>query len=347
MSVALVAPEPPSQVVPIDTPISKQHKAAILLSVLMKAGATPNLDDIATGSLKGIVDIMASFGEVDRRTVDLVILEFLSELQNFGLSMRGDLEDTLTSLKGHVSEKALEKIRKAYVRSPSVDVWVRVASADAAQLQACLDDEHLQVAATVLSKIPSTLAAQVLGAMEPARARETMLAIINSRKISADVIELIGQSISESMFDENAPSVFAETPVERAGNIMNFAQSDIRDRLMQDFTENDPDTAEKIRKVMFTFADIPARVRPRDVSAITRTVDPEILLRALKNAPTEAEFILSGLSTRIAEQLREELTELETVKKMDGEAAMNELIVGIRELESSGEITLITEDDAD
>ncbi len=347
MSVALVAHEPPSQVVPIDTPISKQHKAAILLSVLMKAGATPNLDDIATGSLKNIVDIMASFGGVDRRTVDLVILEFLSELQDFGLSMRGDLEDTLASLKGHVSEKALEKIRKAYVRSPSVDVWVRVASADAAQLQACLDSEHLQVAATVLSKIPSTLAAQVLGGMEPARARETMLAIINSRTISADVIELIGQSISESMFNENAPSAFTETPVERAGNIMNFAQSDIRDRLMQDFVENDPDTAERIRKVMFTFADIPARVQPRDVSAITRTVDPEILLRALKNAPTEAEFILSGLSTRIADQLREELSELDPVKKKDAEAAMNELIVGIRELESSGEITLITEDEPD
>ncbi|MBL4874814.1 MAG: hypothetical protein JKY41_15900 [Rhodobacteraceae bacterium] len=347
MSVALVAHETPPQAVPFDSPISKSHKAAILLSVLIKAGATPNLDDIATGSLKGIVDIMASFGEVDRRTVDLVILEFLSELQDFGLSMRGDLEDTLTSLKGHVSEKALENIRKAYVRSPSVDVWVRIASAEAAQLQTCLGDEHLQVAATVLSKIPSTLAAQVLGAMEPARARETMLTIINSRKISADIIELIGQSISDSLFSQDAPSVFTTTPVERAGNIMNFAQSDIRDRLMEDFEVNDPATAEKIRKVMFTFADIPARVQPRDVSAITRTVDPEILLRALKNAPTEAEFILSGLSTRIADQLREELSELEPVKKKDAEAAMNELIIGIRELESSGAITLITEDDPD
>ena len=347
MSVALVAHEPPQQVVLIDAPISKQHKVAILLSVLIKAGATPNLDNISTGSLKGIVDIMASFGEVDRRTVDLVILEFLSELQDFGLSMRGNLEDTLTSLKGHVSDAALEKIRKAYVHSPSVDVWVRVASADAAQLQCCLDDEHLQVAATVLSKIPSTLAAQVLGGMEPGRARETMLAIINSRKISADVIELIGQSISESMFNESDPSVFAKPPMERASDIMNFAQSDTRDRLMEDFGKTDPDTAEKIRKVMFTFADIPDRVQPRDISAITRTVDPEILLRAMKNAPTEAEFLLSGLSTRIAEQLREELSELEPVKKKDAEAAMNELIASIRELASSGEIKLITEDEPD
>ena len=347
MSVALVAHQPSSPVAPIDAPISKQHKAAILLSVLIKAGATPNLDDIATGPLKGIVDIMASFGEVDRRTVDLVILEFLSELQDFGLSMRGDLEDTLTSLKGHVSDNALEKIRKAYVRSPSVDVWVRVASADATQLQSCLADEHLQVVATVLSKIPSTLAAQVLGAMEASRARETMLAIINSRKISPDIIELIGQNISDTLFNEDGPSVFTKTPVERAGDIMNFAQSDIRDRLMDDFGKNDPDTAEKIRRVMFTFADIPARVQLRDVSAITRTVDPDILLRALKNAPTEAEFLLSGLSSRIAEQLREELSEMNPVKKNDGEAAMNELIVGIRALETNGDITLITEEDPD
>lgn len=171
MSVALVAQESTSQIAIIDAPINKQHKAAILLSVLIKAGATPDLDEISTGSLKSIVDIMASFGEVDRKTVDLVILEFLSELQDFGLSMRGDLEVTLASLKGHVSDYALEKIRKAYVRSPAVDVWIRVASADAQQLKNCLANEHIQITATVLSKIPSTLAAEVL-----ARCRQRSLA---------------------------------------------------------------------------------------------------------------------------------------------------------------------------
>jgi len=232
MSVALVAQQPAvanSQFAPV---ISKQHKAAILLSVLIKAGATPNLDEIATGSLKGIVDIMASFGEVDRKTVDLVILEFLSELQGFGLSMRSDLEDTLASLKGHVSDSVLEKIRKAYVRSPAVDVWVRVASATPQHLLNCLKDEHIQVAATALSKIPSTLAAEILGAMPPTRARETMLAIIKSKNISPGVIELIGQNISDTLFNEVDPSAFTKSPVERAGDIMNFAQGETRDRLM-------------------------------------------------------------------------------------------------------------------
>lgn len=345
MSVALVAQETTGQIAIIDAPINKQHKAAILLSVLIKAGATPDLDEIATGSLKSIVDIMASFGEVDRKTVDLVILEFLSELQDFGLSMRGDLEDTLASLKGHVSDNALEKIRKAYVRSPAVDVWVRVASADVQHLRNCLANEHIQVTATVLSKIPSTLAAEVLGTMPPTNARETMLAIINSGKTTPEVIELIGQSISDTLFSEDGPSAYTKTPVERVGDIMNFTQSETRDRLMEDFGKNEPDTAKQIRKVMFTFADIPKRVNPRDVSAITRAVDSVTLLQAMKNAPTEAEFLLSSLSTRIAEQLREELMDLEPVKYKDAEKAMNALIIAIRKLETNGEITLIIEEE--
>ncbi len=329
--------------------LSKQEKAAVLLSVLIKAGATPDLDKIDTPALKQTVDIMATFGDVDRTTVDEVILEFLTELGEFGLSMRGELEETLEALKGHVSDKVLEKIRKAYVRSPSVDVWTRIASAEPGELRRCLEAEHTQIAATVLSKIPSTQAAEILGAMEPEVARETMLAIVNAGETSPETLEIIGQSIADTLFDEDGDSVFDKTPVERAGDIMNFAQSDIRTRLMDEFSEKDPETAEKIRKVMFTFPDIPERILPRDVSAITRAVPPETLLRALKGAESEApeaaEFILSSLSTRAAAQLREDLAELEPVKKKEMETAMNEVIVAIRELESEGTIKLIMEEE--
>lgn len=353
MSEALVAHTSANLLVPQATHttpvISKQQKAAILLSVLMTADATPDLDDVATSSLKNIVDTMATFGDVDRQTVDLVILEFLSELQEFGISMNSGLEDTLASLKGHVGDKALENIRKAYVRSPSVDVWTRIASAEVVQLRECLAGEHLQITATVLSKIPSTMAAEILGSLEPPEARAVMLAIINAREVTPDVIELIGQSISDTLFSEEGSTVFEKTPVERAGDIMNFAQSEIRDRILEDFGQNDPETAERIRKVMFTFPDIPTRVLPRDVSAVTRTVAPDILMRALKTAevssPEVVEFILSSLSTRISDQMREELGETDAVKKKDGEAAMNEIIVGIRQLESDGAITLVVEDE--
>ncbi len=355
MSVALVPQKPPSPPVlaqnPAAVPITKQQKAAVLLSVLIKADAAPNLDKIATQSLKNVVDIMANYGDVGRDTVDQVILEFLTELGAFGLSMRSELEETLNALKGHVSDKVLDNIRKAYTRSPDVDVWTRITSAEPGDLRKCLETEHVQVAATVLSKIPSTFSAEVLGGMEPTQAREVMLAIINAGDASPEVIEAIGQSISTTLFASDGPDMFEKSPVERAGDIMNFAQSETRERLLDDFTKNDPETAAKIRKVMFTFPDIPDRIQPRDISAVTRAVPPETLLKALKgaeaDAPQAAEFILSSLSTRAAAQLREELGEMETIKKKDMESAMNEVIVGIRQLETDGAITLIVEDEED
>ncbi len=348
MSLALAkCPDPPPETAP--DALTKQQKAAILLSVLIRANAAPNLDNIATAALKQTVDTMATFGDVPQATVDAVILEFLTELGAFGVSLRGELEDTLNALKGHVSDKVLENIRKAYIRSPAVDVWTRIASAEPAELRACIEAEHLQIAATVLSKIPSPLAAEILGAMEPERARETMLAIVNAGEIAPEIIEVIGQSISETLFAGDGDSIFDKTPVERAGDIMNFTQSEIRDRMLDEFGKSDPDTAEKIRKAMFTFPDIPERVQPRDVSAILRAVPQESLLKALKGAekeaPQAADFLLSNLPKRAAEQIRDDLSELETVKPKDADAAMNEVIAAIRELEKSGEITLILEEE--
>lgn len=352
MSVALVPHSPPMPPATQDLSaagITKQQKAAILLNVLLSADAAPDLDNVTTGSLKTMVDTMTSFGDVDRHTVDLVILEFLTELQEFGITLSADLEETFASLKGHVSDKSLENVRNAYVHSPAADVWQRVASAEMPVLQSVLSGEHIQVVATALSKLPSTVSAEILGSMEQVRAREAMLAIINAGDVKPEIIEIIGHGLCESLFQSDGPSSFTKPPVERVGDIMNFAQSELRDQLMEEFGKTDPEQAEAIRKVMFTFADIPARVQPRDVSAVTRAIDPETLLRALKGAETESpesvEFILSSLATRAADALREELAETEVGKKKDMEAAMNEMIVAIRQLESEGTITLIVEDE--
>lgn len=353
MSLDIVPHQPPPATAAPDelakSPLSKQDKAAILLRVLLSSGATPTLDDVDTTSLRNIMETMGNFGKVDRKTIDLVILEFLTELQEFGIALKGDIEDTIAALKGHVSDKTLDSIKKSYINSPTVDVWKTIIGVEADDLRTVLLREDTIVTATALSKIPSTKAAEILGGMEPFQAREIMLAIINSGNIDPKVVEIVGQGICASLFKNDGPSAFEKPAVERAGDIMNFAQSEIRDSLMDDFAKNDPDTAEQIRKVMFTFADIPIRLQPRDVSAVTRVVDQEVLIRALKGAEAEqaeiVEFILSNLATRAADQLREELAETAVAKKKLVEAAMNDIIAGIRQLEADGEIILIVEGD--
>ena len=100
---------------------------------------------------------------------------------------------------------------------------------------------------------------------------------------------------------------------------------------------------------MFTFPDIPKRVEKRDIGAVVRAMDNESLIQALagaaENAPETREFILSSISSRVAEQLREELGEAGKIKIRIAEDAQNAMIRTIRELETAGELTLVDDED--
>jgi flagellar motor switch protein FliG len=114
---------------------------------------------------------------------------------------------------------------------------------------------------------------------------------------------------------------------------------------------HDADFAGNVRKAIFIFAHIPARILPRDVPRIVREVEQPVLVRALaaqdEADAAAAEFILSNLSQRMSDGLREERNDLGKLRASDIEEAMTEVVSAIRRLEEAGEITLILPQDED
>jgi flagellar motor switch protein FliG len=119
--------------------------------------------------------------------------------------------------------------------------------------------------------------------------------------------------------------------------------------VLQGLDEDDAAFAAEVRKAIFTFANIPQRLDPRDIPKVTKDLDQVQLITALAFGTGEmekvVEFILGSMSKRMAEQLREEMDNLGTVKPAEGEAAMNAVVSAIRELEAAGEVLLIAEDE--
>ncbi|NCO17298.1 MAG: flagellar motor switch protein FliG, partial [Alphaproteobacteria bacterium] len=58
-----------------------------------------------------------------------------------------------------------------------------------------------------------------------------------------------------------------------------------------------------------------------------------------------AEFILGNMSQRLAQALREEMTERGKVKDKDAEEAMNAVVMAVRQLEGAGELVLISDEE--
>ena len=74
---------------------------------------------------------------------------------------------------------------------------------------------------------------------------------------------------------------FPEAPVARLGAILTSAGSATRTDLLESLEETDADFAAAVRKAIFTFANIPQRIDPREVPKIARALDQMLLARAL------------------------------------------------------------------
>jgi flagellar motor switch protein FliG len=108
--------------------------------------------------------------------------------------------------------------------------------------------------------------------------------------------------------------------------------------------------AELVRKAIFTYVHIAARINPRDAPKIIRIIDQAVLITAMAGAQgkpemeASTEFILSNISQRMAQGLREEIAARGKVKEKDGEEAMNQIISAIRTLESTGELVMVQDE---
>ncbi|MDP1576728.1 MAG: FliG C-terminal domain-containing protein, partial [Cypionkella sp.] len=96
---------------------------------------------------------------------------------------------------------------------------------------------------------------------------------------------------------------------------------------------------------------LPQRVMARDVPKLIRILDQAQLITALAASAgtpaweASAEFILSNISQRMAQGLREEMQARGRVKEKDAEDAMNQIITAVRQLEAAGELVLIQDEE--
>ena len=140
-------------------------------------------------------------------------------------------------------------------------------------------------------------------------------------------------------------SAFEGSPIHRVGAILNISPSVTRDDVLRGLDETDSILAGEVRKTIFTFAHIPARILPRDVPKILKGIEQDQLVKALGGAKGDAaeaaEFIFANMSQRVAASLREEIAAMGRVKDKDIEAAQTALVIAIRELETEGELVMI------
>lgn len=340
-----------SSLSPNGTPhLTKKRKAAIIVRILLQEGAELSLADLPEAMQEELTHEMGALRQIDRTTLNEVIEEFLAELDNVGVTFPGGLAGALDALDGSISPNTASRIRKKAGVPLHADPWSTIAGMAPEQLVDVLGQESIEISAVILSKLPVARAAQILGMLPGERARRITYAVSQTSSIDPDTVTTIGSAIATQLASRPAVA-FDDGPVQRVGAILNSSAAATRDDVLGGLDEEDREFAQEVRKAIFTFANIPQRIDVRDIPKVTRAVDAAILVTALAGATgkdSEAgEFILSNMSQRMAQQLRDEITDLGKVKTKDAEEAMSAIVGAIREMEAAGELILLSDEDED
>jgi len=174
-------------------------------------------------------------------------------------------------------------------------------------------------------------------------------AMAGARDTLRDLVEnTIGDALGEFLL-ERQRNASALMLAERLGAIMNHSASPVRDGLIEHLTGLDQQFAEAVKRSMFTFADIESRVDRADVAKVVRAVDSEVLVKALAGDDAVVEsvrsFILSSISNRMSEMIRDEIKEAGSVKRRDADKAQTEVIQAVIALRAAGEIEFVKDDE--
>ncbi|MCM2560990.1 flagellar motor switch protein FliG [Lutimaribacter sp. EGI FJ00015] len=331
--------------------LTRRQKAAIVVRFLLSEGAPLTLSGLPDDLQAALTQQLGRMRVIDRKTLADVIAEFADELEQIGLSFPRGLLGALSELDGKISDQTAARLRREAGVRQLGDPWDRIRALDVAQIQDLIDREATEVAAVVLSKLDTPKAAELLGTLPGDRARLLTFAISQTEAVTPDAVYRIGLSLATQL-DDTPEKAFGLSPERRIGAILNLSPAATRDALLDGLAQDDSAFADQVRKVIFTFPDIPQRVAPIDVPGILRSVDQPILLTALRfstdlDGPNQAAaaHLLENISKRMADGLRDEMAELPPVRQKPGEEAQNAVIATIRRLEDAGEITLLASEE--
>jgi len=331
--------------------LSSRQKAAVVVRLLLNEGADIPLEELPDDLQEKLTHQLGEMGLVDRVTLDSVAKEFAEALDSVGLSFPHGLAGALDAVDGKIAPATAARLRKVAGVRQIGDPWQRLREIPTEDLAAMAQAESTEIAAVMLSKLETAKAAQLLGHLPGPVARQITYAISKTANVTPEAVERIGWSLAAQL-DQRPSQAFADGPGARVGAILNQSAASTRDGLLTALDEEDSDFASVVRRSIFTFAHIPVRLLPRDVPAILRGVDQTALVTALAGAVTDedkgaAEFLLSNMSSRMADNLREEIGERGKVKQSDAEDAMTQIVGAIRTLVDDGTIALIEDESED
>jgi flagellar motor switch protein FliG len=326
------------QVNPGRRKLTGPERAAVLMLALGERYGGKIFTLLDDDELREISVVMSSLGTIDAEVVEELLLEFVSRMSASG-ALFGNYDATERLLQQYLPADRVHGIMDD-IRGPTGrNMWEKLANVQEEVLANYLKNEYPQTVAVVLSKLSAEHSARVLAILPEELSLDVIQRMLRMEAVQKDVIERVEQTLrTEFMYNlsqkrrRDAHEVMAE--------IFNNFDRHTEGRLLTALEQNNKDSAERIKALMFTFDDL-IKLDAASAQTLMRNIDKDKLGVALKGAAEPVrQFFFSNMSTRAAKMLVDDMQALGAVRLRDVDEAQALLVNKAKELAAKGEILI-------
>jgi flagellar motor switch protein FliG len=314
------------------------RKAAVLLMSLPTKVAAGVLAQLPPRYIEAISITIAQTESVGGNDQEIVIAEFLTSKASSLYASPGGLERAKELIKEALGRDASEMIGNLQQTIEAMPFGF-IKNVDSQTLLQFIGEEHPQTIALLLSHVPSPYAAELLAGLDADKQVDVIRRVATIGRTSPDAVNELEYGLEmrlSSMVNQQHTNAGG---AESVAEILNVVERSVERTIMDSIGRDDPELSDDIRRLMFVFEDV-SKLADRDIQALLKNVETAQWAMALKGASESLqEKVMRNMSSRAAENLREEIDYLGSVRVSEVEAVQQKIVDIVRALEDSGEIS--------
>ncbi len=319
--------------------VNPRKKAAILLVALGPEAVAKIFKNLREDEIEGLTLEIARLGKITPDQRRVIVAEFYEMCMAQDVISEGGIDQARRALEAAFgTDKAGEMVNRV-IQTMQVLPFDFVKKTDPTQLRSFIQDEHPQTIALILAHLNSGQAAAVIsGLPQELRAEVARRIAIMDRtppEVIREIEKVLERKLSSSVVSQGFSTVGG---VKSLVEVLNFVDRTTEKTILESLTEQNPELADEVKKLMFVFEDI-ILLDDASIQKVMREVDGKELALALKGISEEVQQrIYKNMSERAMNMLKEDMEFMGPVRLRNVEEAQQRIVGIIRRLEEQGEI---------
>lgn len=321
--------------------LTNRQKAAVLMVAVGPDAVAKVFKHMRDEDIENLTLDIARLGKIGADTRRQVVAEFHEMCLAQEVISEGGIDKARRALEAAFGQDKAGDIINRVIQTLQVLPFDFIKKTDPTQLLSFIQDEHPQTIALILAHLNANQAAVVLSGLPQELRAEVARRIAIMDRTPPEVIREIERVLERKLSSAVVTQNFTKAGgVKSLVEVLNWVDRTTEKTILETLSENSPELADEVKKLMFVFEDINT-LDDASIQKVLREVDTKELALALKGVGEEVQNrIFKNMSERASTMLREDMEFMGPVRLRNVEEAQQRIVGIIRRLEENGEIVV-------